>query len=196
MTEAKPKRNSIPRNLLLAAIAAAVAFFAFKFSGAPEMIRHALVGTEAPMEISGPILSSEALDFPLETMDGEMISLGDFEGDVIMLTYWASWCITCRQTNPTIQTLATELSERNDIRIMLMSLDNVPENAVDYLESGRFTIPNVFPGRALPSPLNSAAIPTTYVIDKNGQIVYRNTGYSNYSRSAFREWMEELADRS
>ncbi|MCH8556600.1 MAG: TlpA family protein disulfide reductase [Balneolia bacterium] len=195
MTKEKKQRSSLPRNLLLAGIAAAVAIFGFLFSGAPEIVRNALVGSDPPVEISGPVLTADVLDFPLEKAEGDTITLREFEGDVIMVTYWASWCHTCRQTNPTIQTLAGELSHRDDISILLMSLDNVQESATDFLESARFTIPNVFPGRALPMPLNSAAVPTTYVIDKNGQIVYRHSGYSNYSRPAFREWMEELADR-
>lgn len=195
MNKEKKQKSILPRNLLLAAIAAAVAIFGFMFSGAPELVRNALVGSDPPVEIEGPVLTADVLDFPLEKADGEIITLREFYGDVIMLTYWASWCHTCRQTNPTIQTLGRELSHRDDISIILLSLDNVRESAIDFLDAARFTIPNVFPGRALPPPLNSAAIPTTYVIDKNGKIVYRHSGYSNYSRPAFREWIEELAER-
>ncbi|MCH8486546.1 MAG: TlpA family protein disulfide reductase [Candidatus Cyclonatronum sp.] len=154
-----------------------------------------LFDSPPPTEISGPFITDEIRAVPLATADGDTLRLADFDNQVVLLTYWASWCATCRQTNPTIETLSRDLAHRNDIAFLLLSMDNVQESALRYLEGGRFTIPNVFPGAPLPSPLQGASVPTPYVLNRQGQIVYRHTGYANYSTRAFREWVEEVADR-
>ncbi|MCH8568046.1 MAG: TlpA family protein disulfide reductase [Balneolales bacterium] len=153
----------------------------------------ALFDSAPPTEIEGPFLSDEARAFPLDPASA--VTLSDFEGQVIMISYWASWCHTCRQTIPTIQTLARDFEHRDDIVFLFLSLDNVPESASRFLDGARIQIPNFFPANALPSPLHRASVPTTYVIDKNGRIVYRNTGYTNYSTPSFRQWFQSVADR-
>lgn len=154
-----------------------------------------LFDSPPPTEIRGPQLTDAVWNHPFETFEGEPIRLSDFKGDVIMLTYWASWCGTCRKTNPTIQTLSNELSEREDIMFLFISMDNVRESAVRYMEQGRFSLLNVFTNDIPATPLNQASIPTTYVIDRNGKVVFRHTGYSNFSRRNFKEWLVEVAER-
>ena len=181
-------------------IAVAAVFALLVILGVTGTLKNFILGTgwfdgEAPAEISGPFITPEIRAVPLPTGNGEIIRLADFDGQVLLLTYWASWCATCRQTNPTIETLSRELAHRDDISFLLLSMDNVQGSALRYLESGRFTIPNVFPDGPLPAPLQGGGIPTTYVIDKSGQIVYRHTGYANYSTRAFREWITGVADR-
>lgn len=199
-SQAESSRKS---NKTMIAIASLVLLISFlSFSGLMPHIREALYSNgilqaNPPEQIDGPPLSEEARDFRLaadETNAGEF-RLADAGGDVIMLTYWASWCSTCRQTNPTIKTLSENLSHRDDVRILMLSMDSVPDNARRYLTDARMDVPNYFPGGELPPPLRMPAIPTTYVIDKSGQIVYRHTGYANYSRRGFQEWIIELAEQ-
>ena len=172
------------------------------FSGLFPHLREAvyssgLLESPAPEQIDGPVLSEQARDFllPADDTNSGALRLRDIEGNVVMLTYWASWCATCRQTNPTIQTLSTALSDRDDVTFLLLSMDSTPDNARRYLEDARMNLPNYFPGGELPSPLRAPSVPTTYVIDKSGQIVYRNTGYENYSRRGFQQWLLELAEQ-
>mgnify|MGYP000754051821 CR=1 FL=1 len=183
------------------ASAVIVVFALAVFSGVLPQIREALYSSgiltsSPPEEIAGPPLSQEAWQFrlPADETNGGAFQLSEAEGEVLMLTYWASWCSTCRQTNPTLQTLSEAVRHRDDIRILMLSMDSVPDNARRYLEDARIDIPNFFPGGELPPPLRMPVIPTTYVIDKSGQIVYRNTGYENYSRPGFQEWIIELAE--
>ena len=178
----------------------AVVFALLVMLGATGTLKNLILGTgwfdgPPPQEISGPFITEEIRAVPLATADGDTLRLADFRGQVTLLTYWASWCATCRQTNPTIETLSRDLAHRDDISFLLLSMDNTRDGALRYLEEGRFTIPNVFPGAPLPAPLQGASIPTTYVLNKQGQIVYRHTGYANYSTRAFREWLEEIAAR-
>ncbi len=193
-TEEVSKRNKVKK------IAVAVVVAVLVLLGATGALRDLVLSTgwfdsPPPTEISGPFITDEIRAIPLSDNTGEVIRLGDFDGQVLHLTYWASWCTTCRQTNPTIETLSRTLSHRDDISFLLLSMDNVQESALQYLERGRFTIPNTFPEGPLPAPLQGRGIPTTYVIDKSGQIVYRHTGYANYATRAFQEWIEQVADR-
>jgi thiol-disulfide isomerase/thioredoxin len=167
-------------------------------------VRHAITGfiitqgwfdSAPPAEIYGPYLTEETINAPLFTSEGEIVRLADFEDQVLFISFWATWCGTCRQTNPGINLLHNSMENRDDITVLLLSMDNVQEHADEYMQLRNFSVQNLFPRNILPEPLNSVAIPTTFVIDKNRQIVYRNKGYSNYSRTNFKRWIEEVADR-
>jgi len=197
-SETYPSKRSQNRMFWVAVVILGV--FIFTFTPVSQHVKTWILATTVfnsppPEEINGPPMSEAALNFPLLTSGGETMTLADYEGKVLLITYWASWCATCRQTNPTIQTLAQQLEHRDDVAFLLLSLDNVPSHAERYLENSRLTIANAFPGGPMPSPLNSTTVPTTYVIDKKGQILYRNSGYANYSRTTFQEWIEEVANR-
>ncbi len=197
MSESTPESRKGSRYLLWGFLVLLIIFLGsstVRIAVTDAIIATGIFDSAPPEEIEGAFVNAELLSLQMETTDGEKIRLSDFDGNVVMLTYWASWCSTCRKTNPTIQTLKDELG-RDDITFLLLSMDNVPANAVDYLNDRNYTLTNVFPGRSLPSPLSSTAIPTTIVIDKEGRVVYRNSGYANYSRTGFREWISEVADR-
>src|SRR5262245_10083710 len=46
--------------------------------------------------------ATEAPDFTLRTLDGQNLRLSEFRGEVVMITFWASWCGACRQAIPAL----------------------------------------------------------------------------------------------
>lgn len=142
----------------------------------------------------GPLLGGQALDFKMLTSENEEILLEEFIGSVIFINVWASWCPPCIAEMPTIETLYRDLDDQENIRFILLSMDEERERAVNFMEGGNFSLPYHFPESPVPLALRSGVLPTTYVISKQGQVVYKKEGIADYSRPAFRNWLLELSE--
>ena len=143
----------------------------------------------------GPHLSNRDYNFGLETSDGTQTSLGELKGQVLFVNVWASWCPPCVAEMPTIETLYEAVGDHPQITFVMLSMDQNRDKAVEFMESRDFTMPYHFPRSALPVKLQSQYLPTTYVISKKGQIVYKKEGIANYSSPNFAQWMRELATK-
>lgn len=143
---------------------------------------------------NGPMLSDEDFNFRLETPDGNRQTLEDFKGDVIFINVWASWCPPCIAEMPTIETLYDNVNGQDNIRFILLSTDQEADKATEFIQNREIDIPYYFPASALPPDFSSEYLPTTYVISKEGQIVYKKEGIADYSSMNFAQWMLELAD--
>lgn len=141
----------------------------------------------------GPVLSAADYDFSMENANGKIISLNDFRGDVVFVNVWASWCPPCVAEMPTIETLRENVSSNDNIRFILLSLDEERQKAVEFMENKDFDLPYYFPASGLPDEFLSEYLPTTYVISKKGQVVYKQEGIADYSSANFAQWMRELA---
>lgn len=143
----------------------------------------------------GPRLSDSDYRFAMQSTDGQRVSLSDFRGDVVFINVWASWCPPCVAEMPTIKTLYESVADQKNIRFILLSMDEDKQKAVDYMERKEFPMPYYFPASALPVEFRSQYLPTTYIISKNGQVVYKKEGIADYSSANFAHWMLELAEK-
>lgn len=143
----------------------------------------------------GPMLSDSDYRFTMETSDGKTASLSDFRGDVVFVNVWASWCPPCVAEMPTIETLYDNVSSHDDIKFILLSMDEEHQKAVDFMEGKEFSMPYYFPVSSLPTQFRSQYLPTTYIISKKGQIIYKKEGIADYSSTNFAQWMIELAEK-
>ncbi len=144
--------------------------------------------------INGPYLSEEDLSFSLLNVKGEQVQLKELVGKVIFMNIWASWCPPCVHEMPTIQSLYDVVKNEEDIEVVLLSMDEAPEKAIMFLRSRKLKMPNYFPTSALPDVFNSEGLPTTFVISKEGQIIYKKEGAADYSASVFKKWLIEQAN--
>lgn len=108
---------------------------------------------------------------------GETQELSDFEGKVVVLEFWASWCGPCQAPMAKMQTYREKHPEwGEDVELIALSIDNTKEAAVDHLEkNGWNSTYNTWAGdggfRAkAPTAYGVQGIPTMYLIDQNGKI--------------------------
>ena len=143
----------------------------------------------------GPMLSDRAYNIPLRTPEGESMRLSDFKGDVLFVNVWASWCPPCVAEMPTIETLYNSISDNDNIKFLLISLDEKPQKATDFMEGKNFPMPYYFPTSGMPKVFQSSYIPSTYVVSKEGQIIYKQEGIADYSSDSFRNWLVKQAHK-
>ncbi len=112
-----------------------------------------------------------APDFALPTSDGKTFRLSDQVGKVVVLNFWATWCPPCRAEIPDFIKLQNELGERGLV-IAGVSLDEEGWEVVrPFAEEFQFNYPVMVDDGAADDAYGPiAALPTTFLIDREGMV--------------------------
>lgn len=129
-----------------------------------------------------------APDFTLTDQNGNTHTLSDYKGQVVFLNFWATWCGPCKQEMPDIQAMYEEFNQNNDDVVILgvanPKTDEVPynqdgtiEEVTQFLSDNGYTYPVVMDttGEIFAS-YGVTAFPTTFMIDKEGNVFGYITG--------------------
>ncbi|MBI2874853.1 MAG: redoxin domain-containing protein, partial [Firmicutes bacterium] len=117
-----------------------------------------------------PGVGSDAPDFSLQILDGRRVKLSDYQGRVVAINFWATWCPPCREEMPGMQ----KVYERNkDKGFVILALDlKEPDKLVrDFRNELGLTFPILMDRQGIVlNRYGVSAIPTTFFIDRKGQI--------------------------
>lgn len=114
---------------------------------------------------------AKAPTFSLRDQYGVIHNLEDYRGKVVFLNFWATWCPPCRKEMPEIEELYKEYGENKKDVIFLGVNNEKKENVIKFLKENNYTFPTVFEeGEKITSQYFISAFPTSFVIDKNGNI--------------------------
>jgi len=110
-----------------------------------------------------------------ETVDGEQISLADFEGRTVVVNVWGSWCAPCRAEAPDLVAASEELADRDVVFLGINSRDLDKAAARAFQRRFEVPYPSIYDqqGRTLLAfrgTLSPNAIPSTVVIDDQGRV--------------------------
>ncbi len=132
--------------------------------------------------------------FSIKDLDGNRLSFEQFKGKVIFLNLWATWCGPCRIEMPAIQELFSDI-EKDKIMFVMLSIDkdSDKEKIVRYIKTNGFTFPVYQPTGTLTKQLRVPTIPTTFVVSKDGKIVTKEVGTTDFNTVKFKKFMGELA---
>ena len=112
----------------------------------------------------------------IETLDGTPFSLASAQGKVVVLDFWASWCLPCRKSFPFLDGLQAKY-EAQGLRVLGLTLEERKDAVLSFLESVpvRFTILRDPTGRA-GEDFHVVAMPTTLLLDREGRVAARFEG--------------------
>ena len=121
-----------------------------------------------------PKIGEPAPDFHLTTFGGAKISLADLKGQVVVLNFWATWCVPCKSELPLLNVYARHVGA-NGLRILAIATeDSVPAYQLKPLASS-LSFPLVLGFHGSYAPIGGA-VPTNYVIDRDGVVRYAKAG--------------------
>ena len=110
------------------------------------------------------------------TPDGDKVSLDDFRGNYLLIDFWASWCMPCREANPDMVDLYNKFKD-NNFTILGISLDGDKERWVEAIEKDNLPWRHVSDLKAWDNEIARAfgitSIPTTVLVDPDGVIIGR-----------------------
>ena len=123
-----------------------------------------------------PETGQTAPDFTVQYFDGyqwedkTVSTLDDMQGKVVVLNFWASWCVECRVEADLLEQ-ASRLYADEDVVFLGVAYADVEPNSMDYLEEFGITYPNAPDlGTAISSDYEITGVPETFFIDKQGVI--------------------------
>jgi len=134
-----------------------------------------------------------APDVQFTKLDGNTLRLKELRGRVVLLNFWATWCIPCRSEIPSLSAMQKDLDSRG-LSVIGVSYDDT----ADLVQSFQKEIPQsyqvVLGGREVGSQLPASPLPTTYIIDREGRI--RNKMIGERTREAFESVIKPLLDET
>jgi peroxiredoxin len=142
-------------------------------------------GTALPVD--GP-----APDFSLPDQSGSAVSLSEFDGQVVLINFWASWCGPCREEMP----LLVELHQRYESLGFTMLGINVEEDSAaadSFLRSVPVSFPILYDRKNSVSKLYDViAMPSTVLIGRDGRVRYIHHGYEPGYENDYQDQIREL----
>lgn len=143
--------------------------------------------TRDPKEIPSPLPGKTAPDFALEVFSpgqgelaravGDTISLRSMRGHVVILNFWASWCLACRDEHETLSAVAKEYVGE-DAHFVGVLYQDVPSNGVAWIEQmGGQTYPSINdPKSRIAISYGLYGVPETFFVGRNGVVAYKHVG--------------------
>ena len=127
-----------------------------------------------------PKTSQPAPDFVVKNLKGQDVMLSDFNGKVVLLNFWATWCAACREEMTSMQNLYSSLG-KDGVEVLAVSIDRWNEDRIQkYVEKNNLTFPVLLDqNQKVRKQYHVRGVPTSYLIDDDGKI----RGYASGARS-------------
>jgi peroxiredoxin len=173
------KQRSIGRHLLVAGLLLilAVVLVACGDSGAEELL-------------SGVNKGNRALDFTLVNMAGEEVSLSDFEGEVVVVNFWATWCPPCRAEIPDLEAAYQDFRDEGLVVLGVNVQDPVHMIEPFVTEMG-MSYPVVMDTTGMVmKDYRAPGLPVSLIVDRDGIIKERHVGYLSAEQLA--DYLEKV----
>ncbi|RYE04732.1 MAG: TlpA family protein disulfide reductase, partial [Sphingobacteriales bacterium] len=132
-----------------------------------------------------PVIERAKLNKPAPLLDqvydmqGKLVDPAMLKGKTIVIDFWATWCIPCIEGFPYMQQVYNRYKDNKDVIFMITNSGskNSLKDAQDWVAANGFTFPFYYNDRKLAEAFGVNTIPSTFVIDKTGNIQYRTVGF-------------------
>ena len=131
--------------------------------------------------------------FSLRNLKGNLEGLDDHSGKVVVVNFWATWCVPCVKEMPSFESLYRRYRSQG-LTLLAVSLDKGDSTKVqDFADKHKLSFPILLDTEGVAEKLYpSFSIPFTYVIDKQGRVVARVDGAKDWESSETFEAVEHL----
>ena len=144
---------------------------------------------KAREEMAKTMINQQAPAFALKDFDGNLVSLKDLKGKVVIVDFWATWCGPCKASFPGMQLAVNKYKDDPNVKFLFV---DTWENGTDYLGGvKKFIADNNYTFHVLMdekgddgrqskvvTAFGVTGIPTKFIIDKDGNIRFKYVGYS------------------
>lgn len=150
------------------------------------------VSTEKTQKISSEY------NFTLSTIDGQTYSLSDFQGKVVLLDFWATWCPPCRMAIPYLCDIYQEYKNKGLVILGICceqdqdSEGSLIENLRKFRDEYDIPYPILMASDEVIKTFKIEAIPAVFVFDRYGQLIHTEVGFNKEGIEKLKEIIEGL----
>ena len=182
------------KGVLLAAVVvlASVGYYASKQATKPQLSPPEVAQVD-PDEIAK---RTPVQDFSVTDASGAQKKLSDFKGNVVILSFWASWCTPCLVELPTFAEIQKRFADRG-LKVVAVNVDDDANEgkafAHDFWEKKKFPFDTFFdPTKAVAQQFEVDMLPSNFVIDRAGRLVFSGFGANDWNSGETIEFIEQL----
>lgn len=137
------------------------------------------------------LLSASAVQAAVIDISGTPL-IQSARGKVVLLDFWASWCAPCRKSFPWMNALQKKYGDRG-LAVIAVNMDMQKQLAAEFLQAtpAQFRIEYDAQGE-LARQLEVSAMPTSFLLDRNGKIIKQHAGFREAQRTARELEIEQL----
>ena len=153
---------------------------------------------ELRARLAKSMVNQPAADFSLTDLEGKKVTLSGLKGKVVILDFWATWCVPCKASFPAMQAAADKY--RNDPGVVFLFIHTWERSLTAAADAKAFVTgmkydfevlmdtkdPETKANKVVDS-YNVTGIPTKFIIDGEGKIRFRLTGFSGSKEAAVEE---------
>jgi thiol-disulfide isomerase/thioredoxin len=145
-----------------------------------------------PTFLAGLLLFAGLLAIPPSRAADAALNLDDYHGQVVLLDFWASWCVPCRRSFPWMNQMQQKYGEQGLV-IIGVNMDANAEDAAAFLQDypAQFTV-IADPGGELARRFEVEAMPSSYVIGRDGAVVATHMGFQVKKTDEYEEQIRQV----
>jgi len=140
----------------------------------------ALSAVSCKKSVSPPVADKgRAPDFTLSDLQKNKITLSGLRGKVVLVEFWATWCPPCKEMIPELNAVYARYKDKGVV-ILGVSMDrggDVPSTVSSFAKEHAIAYPVLIDDGDASSLYNVAGIPALFIVDKNGGVAGKHTGF-------------------
>ena len=128
----------------------------------------------------------------LADMQGARHRLADYRGKVVLVNFWATWCVPCRDEMPSIERLRASLDSKR-FAVLAVNLAEPESRIQKFLDAVPLSFPVLLDRDAkIARAWQAKMLPATYIVGPDGRIRYRHLGELDWSKPEIRAQIAAL----
>jgi peroxiredoxin len=147
------------------------------------------------LTLSASAWAAEAKDFKLRDINGQEVTLSQYKGSVVVLSFWATWCGPCKVEMPHLDKMYGELKDQGFVVLSVSSDDARTTSQVKpFIKKSGYSFPVLLDTQSTVTGTYNPTktLPYTVIIGRDGQVAKEHSGYNPGDEVALRAEIEEL----
>ena len=134
--------------------------------------------------------------FSLPNLKGESVNIDNYKGSYLLINFWATWCAPCVKEIPSLNNLYNKFKDKKKFKMIAINIGQSKEVVKKFLLDKslpiEFTI--LLDEKMDLSDWNVQAIPTTFLVDKKGKIIYKVEGEKEWDSNEFTSFFSSIIE--